>query len=240
MTLTQTSSRIGECPLVDSAPASSVPDFRGSVLAQLPPRAARALAECAVVSTADKLTVMDRGTAIFPVSGMLSIRKAGYGVEVGSVGPEGGMCIHIDDDYEVVAQTPLTYVAVSLNYLKAAAIDHAPIAALKKECDRWLFHQAMQIAFCNASHDVTQRTFRWLLRAADCTRRIEIPVMHWDIATALGSNRTVVTLALKLLGGTKHQRARVTVDRAVMRKHACDCCEAFGPRAWPQIGAGKR
>jgi hypothetical protein len=213
--------------------------FAGSILEQLPAAALAALAGAARRGRAAALAAVPADRVLFPCSGIIAIRAAGHGVEVGSIGREGGMCVRVDPGFGLVAYVPTTYVSIDMLAFARLTAQYREIAALRQACNGWLLAQAQQIAICNTMHGMRARISRWLLRTADLlgTDR-NLPFSQHTIATATGFERTSTCQALGQLDGVRYRRCSISIDREKLRQTACDCCETFSSAHWPRIAEG--
>ena len=102
-----------------------------------------------------------------------------------------------------------------------------------------LLAEVMQSAACNAFHSIQQRAARWLLTAQDrAGDRIELT--QEALASLLGVQRTTVNAvvgALQDLGLISARRGRViVVDRAGLKRHACECYSTIADHFGSIIG----
>ena len=111
----------------------------------------------------------------------------------------------------------------------------------------YLLAEVMQSAACNSFHSIQQRAARWLLTAQDrAGDRIELT--QEALSELLGVQRTTVNAVVGSLqeqGLISARRGRViVVDRAGLRRHACECysmvTQHFGAVIGPSgSGGGK-
>jgi CRP-like cAMP-binding protein len=89
-------------------------------------------------------------------------------------------------------------------------LDERPAIRQLAACfDAALFAQALQTAFCNASHLVNARLARLLLEAQDHNGGLaEVRLTHADFAQILGVRRTTITLVVGQLEATGAIRSR--------------------------------
>ena len=89
-------------------------------------------------------------------------------------------------------------------------LDEQPAIRQLAACfDAALFAQALQTAFCNASHLVNARLARLLLEAQDHNGGLaEVRLTHADFAQILGVRRTTITLVVGQLEATGAIRSR--------------------------------
>jgi CRP-like cAMP-binding protein len=158
--------------------------------------------------------------------------RDGRAVEVGSVGPEGAVCLSA-----VLALDTAATEAVVL--LPGAAL-RLPSTALREAAERDLaldrllrgyaacaLAQITQTAACNRLHSLNERCIRWLLVAHDNAGDESFPITHEGLATILGVQRPGVSLAARALqdaGLISYRNGRVRVtDRARLEAGACEC-----------------
>ncbi len=122
----------------------------------------------------------------------------------------------------------------------ATRIDRARFAEVFEACPEWRRHclryaglmiaQILQSVACNAHHSVEARLARQILILHDRVERANLPVTHDYLAEMLGSNRSTVTLAAKLLqreGLIEQRRGAVVVRRRRgLEAAACECYRA--------------
>ena len=103
----------------------------------------------------------------------------------------------------------------------------------------YLLAEVMQSVACNSFHPIQQRAARWRLTAQDrAGDRIELT--QEVLADLLGVQRTTVNAvvgSLQDLGLISARRGRVIViDRAGLKRHACECYEIVGQHFAAVIG----
>lgn len=84
-----------------------------------------------------------------------------------------------------------------------------------------------QVSLCNAKHDTTQRTARWLLSARERLDTNRLMLTQSALASMLGVRRTSVASALKrfeALNVLQQERGCLTITNPdLMRQSACEC-----------------
>jgi len=84
-----------------------------------------------------------------------------------------------------------------------------------------------QVAVCNRYHEIEQRLARWLLMSQDRVGSSILPFTHDFLATMLGTGRSSVTIAAKILqkaGLIQYQYGAVKVlDRKGLEGAVCEC-----------------
>src|SRR5207249_3637539 len=90
-----------------------------------------------------------------------------------------------------------------------------------------LLMQSMQLAACNALHEVEQRLARWLLAGRELLRSNELPLTQDILGQLLGTRRSSVTVAAGMLqkaGAISCTRGRITIlDTVKLQSMACEC-----------------
>jgi hypothetical protein len=107
----------------------------------------------------------------------------------------------------------------------------------------YLLAQVMQNVACNAFHSIPERTARWLLHAQDrAGDRIEMT--QEALAALLGVQRTTINAVIgdfSSVGLIASSRGRVRViDRAGLKRRACECHDRLEEHFGTVIGAGGR
>lgn len=139
----------------------------------------------------------DRALASFVVNG-----EDGTTIETALVGREGaigGIVSHgrlpaFADARVQYAGTFLRIEAAALEEIKAGSPSVANLFARYSDC---LLAQVFQAVACNAAHNITQRTAKWLLAAMDRTGDHLIPLRQEQLAELLGVGRSFVNRVLK-------------------------------------------
>lgn len=87
--------------------------------------------------------------------------------------------------------------------------------------------QAMQLAGCNARHEIEQRLARWLLICRDRTNSDRFSMSHEYLADMLGATRPTVTTAaghLRAQGLIRYTRGKILIrDAFGLENAACEC-----------------
>ncbi len=177
--------------------------------------------------------------ACFINSGLLSLvvsTKSGRTVEVGVAGYEGMTGVSLVAGIKRTTHWGVAEVAgdgfkISANNLERA-LKSAP--QLQKMANRFSAVQAMQLAqtaACNRLHDVGQRLARWLLMTDDRVRQQTLSVTHDFLSMMLGTDRTSVTAAARLLQEQqviKYSRGKLQIlDRHRLENVVCECYSAI-------------
>jgi CRP-like cAMP-binding protein len=87
--------------------------------------------------------------------------------------------------------------------------------------------QASQTAACNRLHEIAERLARWLLLCQDRVESDELQITHQSLADMLGTPRSTVTLAARMLqkaGLVNYSRGHVRIlNRKGLEEAACEC-----------------
>jgi len=200
--------------------------------------------------------VLTRGDAVrasvFPVGPtMISLTVELSGrrtAEVASIGREGAVggivsCGHAPAFSRAEVLIPGPALRVPMEALEDAKNRSPFIANLFCRYSDYLLAQVMQSVACNAYHSIPERAARWLLHAQDrAGDRIELT--QEAFAGLLGVQRTTVNAVIKDLasdGLLATGRGKVTViDRAGLKRRACECYERLEEHFGAVIGASGR
>jgi CRP-like cAMP-binding protein len=173
----------------------------------------------------------------FPNGGVYSITTIlanGAVVEAATVGDEGmlGMEAFLTPDAvargETLLQVPDTNVEMlSVADLRRELDSGGALRNLLGRYTQVMIAQMMQLAACNALHQVQQRCARWLLMTHDRMHHQDFNLSHEFLAVMLGVQRPTVTVVagtLQEAGLIRYSHGRVTVrDRAGLETAACEC-----------------
>lgn len=167
----------------------------------------------------------------FPIDSLISV-DGGSGLELGLIGNEGMLGIHLVLGVEVAPFRALVQVAGPALRMTAASflreLKHYP--ALKRELDRYLYVLMSQLALrvaCNRFHLVEERLARLLLMIRDRAHSEEFHVTHEVLAQMLGVRRVGVTKAAGLLQKQKvisYSRGNIKIhDIRGLQAESCGC-----------------
>ena len=232
--------------------------FSGNRLLSTFSREARALIEPygAVVDLEPGENVLTRGeqvrSTLFPVGPTMITMVIELGqsrsIEVASIGREGAVggivsCGHAPafSRAEVLVGGPA--LRVPMTALEDAKNRSPFIGNLFCRYSDYLLSTVMQSVACNAYHSITERAARWLLHVQDrAGDRIELT--QEALAGLLGVQRTTVNAVIKELSsegliGTRRGTLRV-LDRAGLKRRACECYERLQEHYAAVIGLGGR
>jgi|SRR4051812_39158935 CRP-like cAMP-binding protein len=105
---------------------------------------------------------------------------------------------------------------------------------LRKQINRYFqahLAQTAQTAACNRLHEIKERLSRWLLMCHDRMDSETFTITHEFLGHMLGTPRTTVTLAARLLqqaGLMDYSRGKVQIlDRKGLEQAACECYQTI-------------
>jgi len=105
----------------------------------------------------------------------------------------------------------------------------------------FLLAEVMQSVACNAYHPIEMRAARWLLTAQDRAGS-EIELTQEAFAGLLGAQRTTVNAVVRILQDegliTTRRGAIQLIDRAGLKRRACECYDALERHFAAVIGSG--
>jgi len=173
--------------------------------------------------------------AYFIENGLLSVlnvQMSGKNVEVGAIGAGGFAGLPVIDG---LATSPHRILSQAEG--AAYRIDPLSLQELLPRCPKLnvelhrygqrLMLQSMQLAACNALHEVEQRLARWLLMSHELLGSMELPVTQDVLGQLLGTRRSSVTVAAGMLqkaGIVSCARGRITImDLGKLESAACEC-----------------
>ncbi len=188
--------------------------------------------------------------SIFPVGQtMISMSVEmtdGRSVEVASIGREGAVggivsCGHAPAFSHAVVLVGGPAYRIEMKALEEAKQSSGFIANIFCRFSDYLLATVMQSVACNAFHSIPERAAGWLLRAQDrAGDRIELT--QEAFAGLLGVQRTTVNAVIRTLqdeGLISTGRGVVRViDRAGLKRRACDCYGALEGHFGAVIGPG--
>jgi CRP-like cAMP-binding protein len=176
------------------------------------------------------------GHIYFPQDSVITLltvlrRATPRAIAVGAVGTEGALSPPILFGATAGAIRAVVQVPGQAVRVPVASLDDAGDFPVLQ---RALLHHAyavslsgMQLAACNAAHQVRQRIIYWLLQMHDRVEGDTFSMTHEHLSSILGIRRPSVTSAareLQLAGWIAYRRGRITViDRDGLEKAACEC-----------------
>lgn len=168
----------------------------------------------------------------------------GRKVQVASIGREGAVggivsCGSAPAFAQAQVMVGGPAMRVPMQALEEAKSKSGFVANLFCRFSDYLLAEVMQSAACNTFHSIQQRAARWLLTAQDrAGDRIELT--QEALAELLGVQRTTVNAvvgSLQELGLISARRGRViVVDRAGLKRHACECYSTISDHFGAVIG----
>ena len=230
--------------------------FAGNRLLATFSREARALIEPfgTVIELAPGDAVLTRGeqvrSTLFPigptmVSMVVELGRA-RSIEVASIGREGAVggvvsCGHAPAFARAEVLVGGTAFQVPMQALEDAKKRSPFVANLFCRYSDYLLSTVMQSVACNAFHSITARAARWLLHVQDrAGDRIELT--QEAFAALLGVQRTTVNAVVRVLqdeGLISTRRGMIhVVDRAGLKRRACECHDAVEHHFGAIIGPG--
>jgi CRP-like cAMP-binding protein len=166
------------------------------------------------------------------VGSMLALLEGGGSVEVGMIGREGMVGIHVFLGVDTVTQECVVQIPGAGWRLEVAAFRKAVVqsrslsASLHRYTMAFLL-QVSQTAACNAVHQIDERLARWLLMTHDRTDGDQLPLTHEYLSTMLAVRRSGVTIAagtLQKAGIIRYASGHITVlNREALELSSCEC-----------------
>jgi CRP-like cAMP-binding protein len=176
----------------------------------------------------------------FPNGGVYSVTtemRNGPLVEVATIGREGmlGIGVFFGDrtgigrTFQQVANGPLPAMAAA-RFAKETATA-GPFRDIVNVYAQANLLQIMQCTACNALHNVTQRSCRWLLQTRDRVDDDVFPLKQEFLAVMLGVQRPTVTVVLRALQqegliSSRYGRIRI-LQRKRLEASACECYDVI-------------
>lgn len=171
--------------------------------------------------------------------------SGGRSIEVASIGHEGAVggivsCGNAPAFARAQVLVAGRALRVPMDSLEDAKMRSGHIRNLFCRFSDYLLAQVMQSAACNAFHPIDQRAARWLLTAQDrAGSRIELT--QEAFAGLVGVQRTTVNAVIRLLQDESliatRRGAIQVVDRAGLKKRACECYDSVEHHFASVIGA---
>jgi CRP-like cAMP-binding protein len=171
----------------------------------------------------------------FPVTAVVSLvvtLSTGEIIEVAMVGRDGalGAAAALDGKISLsrgIVQLGGDMVVCDIEALKSAALQSPRLLSLLIRHEQVVYAQAQQSAACFATHQVSARLSRWLLRARDLSGSDTLPFTQEYLAEMLGVRRTSVTVVAHTLqeaGFIKYARGKIQiVNTEGLEDSACEC-----------------
>lgn len=220
--------------------SDGIPSYRNRILASLPKSELALLApHLSPITLAQTQTLLDAGQkaeyAYFLESGLASVvttMQSGSSVEVGVVGMEGVIGLPVLLGTESLPNRTFIQIPGAGLRIKACHLQEAfeRPGKLRQKLQRFLqahLVQASQTAACNRLHEIAERLSRWLLMCQDRTESDDLQITHQSLADMLGTPRSTVTLAARMLqkaGLVDYSRGHMKIqNRKGLEDAACEC-----------------
>jgi CRP-like cAMP-binding protein len=214
--------------------------YRNRILASLSKQEIAALEPLLLpVDFVQGKTLLDSGEtaefAYFIETGLASlivVMETGTSVEVGVVGREGLVGLSIVLGTGSMPTKAFIQIPGSGFRLKAGALRNEleRSTMLRQKINHYFqahLVQASQTAACNRLHEIAERLARWLLLCQDRVESDELQITHQSLADMLGTPRSTVTLAARMLqkaGLVNYSRGHVRIlNRKGLEEAACEC-----------------
>jgi CRP-like cAMP-binding protein len=228
--------------VTQTAPGDSggSPIYGNLILASLPKSELALLApRLTPVKLPQGQTLLDAGQTVefayFLDGGLASVvatMESGTSVEVGVVGKEGVIGLPVLLGTESLPNRTFIQIPASGFRIKAGHLQEAfeRPGKLRQRLQRYLqvhLVQASQTAACNRLHEIAERLSRWLLMCQDRTESNDLQITHQSLADMLGTPRSTVTLAARMLqkaGLVDYSRGHIKIqNRKGLEDAACEC-----------------
>jgi CRP-like cAMP-binding protein len=176
----------------------------------------------------------------FPIYGVISLMTPlvdGAPIETATVGNEGMVGVHAFlgggplGTTQAIGQVPGEMLTLGADAFRAEVEGGGKLRSLMLAYTQALFAQISQAVACNASHDIQQRTAKWLLETHDRAGGGDTFELTQEfLADMLGVTRPSVSVsarALQQAGLIRYRRGEITIlDRKALEASSCECYEA--------------
>lgn len=176
----------------------------------------------------------------FPIYGVISLMTPlvdGAPIETATVGNEGMVGVHAFPrggplgNTQAIGQVPGEMLTLGADAFRAEVEGGGKLRSLMLAYTQALFAQISQAVACNASHDIQQRTAKWLLETHDRAGGGDTFELTQEfLADMLGVTRPSVSVsarALQQAGLIRYRRGEITIlDRKALEASSCECYEA--------------
>lgn len=158
--------------------------------------------------------------------------SSGEMVESAMVGRDSvvGGAAALDDRhtvYKAIVQVPGAGVSLDIDAARHMAQESLAFRTAIFRHEQMILAQAQQSAACNATHNLSERLARWLLRVRDVTGSDSFQLTQEFIAEMLGVGRTSVSIVahtLQQAGMISYSRGHIRiVNLDALRDAACEC-----------------
>jgi CRP-like cAMP-binding protein len=166
------------------------------------------------------------------VASMLALLEGGGSVEVGMIGRDGMVGIHVLLGVETVTQDCVVQIPgagwrMEVAAFREAASESRPLSTALHRYIMAFLLQVSQTAACNASHQLDERLARWLLMTHDRTDGDQLPLTHDYLSLMLAVRRSGVTIAAGVLqkaGIIRYASGHITIlNREALELSSCEC-----------------
>jgi CRP-like cAMP-binding protein len=166
------------------------------------------------------------------ISSMLALLEGGGSVEVGMIGRDGMVGIHIFLGINSVTQEAVVQIPGAGWRMEVAAFRRAvsQSPSLTASLHRYIMTFLLQIsqsAACNAVHKLDERLARWLLMTHDRNDGDHLRLTHEYLSTMLAVRRSGVTIAASALqkaGIIRYASGDITIlNRNALEMASCEC-----------------
>jgi CRP-like cAMP-binding protein len=174
------------------------------------------------------------------VASMLALLEGGGSVEVGMIGRDGMVGIHISLGVDTVNQECVVQIPGAGWRMEVAAFREATSRSrsLSVSVHRYTMAfllQVSQTAACNAAHQLDERLARWLLMTHDRSDGDQLPLTHEYLSIMLAVRRSGVTTAagaLQKAGIIRYASGHITIlNREALEMSSCECYRAVKDRS---------
>src|SRR3954470_3718529 len=144
----------------------------------------------------------------FPTSGVISLMtplEDGSAIETATVGYEGMVGVHAFfgggglGTVQAMSQVPGEMLTMDIDHFRAEASAAGKLPGVLSAYTQALFGQISQTVACNVSHEIQQRTAKWLLQTHDRAKADSFALTQEFLADMLGVTRPSVTVAARIL-----------------------------------------
>jgi CRP-like cAMP-binding protein len=169
------------------------------------------------------------------VASMLALLEGGGSVEVGMIGRDGMVGIHIllgvdTANQECVGQIPGAGWRMEVAAFRETAIRSRSLSSSLHRFTMAFLLQVSQTAACNAAHQLDERLARWLLMTHDRADGDQLPLTHEYLSIMLAVRRSGVTTAagaLQKAGIIRYASGHITIlNREALEMSSCECYRA--------------
>ena len=166
---------------------------------------------------------------------LISENPGSPGVEVGMVGREGMVGVHVvlgvmKQPLHAVVQGAGEALRIPVRAFRKLLGDSPALQVMLQKYLYILMAQSATSAGCQRFHEVEPRLARWLLMSQDRAQSDRFQLTHEFLSSMLGVRRVGITVAagnLQNLGLIEYHRGAMhVIDRPGLREAACQCYDA--------------